>query len=84
MNTLARKAAGRFSPTSWGRHWVSRWQCCAARHRARRALAELDPRALRDIGLTPSEIDSALAELQGRAPATRRLAMHPLDGRWPA
>jgi uncharacterized protein YjiS (DUF1127 family) len=44
-----------------------------ARHRAEiRQLQALDAAALRDLGLTRSEIDSVQAESAGRAAATRR------------
>jgi uncharacterized protein YjiS (DUF1127 family) len=44
-----------------------------ARHRAElRQLQSLDAAALRDLGLTRSEIGSVLAEAAGRAEATRR------------
>jgi uncharacterized protein YjiS (DUF1127 family) len=48
-----------------------------ARHHAaaRRALAQLDAATLRDIGIETSEIDSLLAEVEGRAPATRMRAL---------
>jgi uncharacterized protein YjiS (DUF1127 family) len=39
---------------------------------ARRVLAQLDAATLRDIGIDSSEIDSLLAEAEGRASVTRR------------
>lgn len=84
MNTLARTTTGRFAPAPRRPHWLTRWQRWAAQQRARRELAELDPRTLRDIGLSPSEIDSVVAEVQGRVQATRRIAMQPLDRQWSA
>jgi uncharacterized protein YjiS (DUF1127 family) len=42
---------------------------------ARRTLAQLDVATLRDIGIASSEIDSLLAEVEGRAPATRMRAL---------
>jgi uncharacterized protein YjiS (DUF1127 family) len=48
------------------------WQeACATR----RALQLLDDRALADLGFTRHEVDSVVAELQGRAERTRRIAM---------
>jgi len=48
-----------------------------------RALRGLDPRVLRDIGCTPSEITSIAAEAAGEIEATRLRVMGglPIDGR---
>ena len=54
--------------------FVAGWECWRAERRrvqARRELARLDPRTLRDIGIAPCEIDSLLAEMDGHAAATR-------------
>jgi uncharacterized protein YjiS (DUF1127 family) len=47
---------------------VQQWRRARATYAA---LRELDARALRDIGLDPSEIVSVCAEIAGDAPATR-------------
>lgn len=56
-----------------GLHWL-RIAHAEQRRRARSAgdLAELDARALRDLGLDRGELDSCLAEARGDAEATRR------------
>lgn len=52
----------------------------ARQHRAaRRTLAQLDAATLRDIGIATSEIDSLLAEVEGRAPVTRLRALMSLQ-----
>jgi uncharacterized protein YjiS (DUF1127 family) len=60
------------------RHALTAWR----RHRAARAtevaLHELDDRALRDLGLDPSEIRSVASEVAGLADPTRAHAMHAL------
>lgn len=43
-----------------------------ARAATRRALRQLDARALKDLALTAGEIDSMASELHGLAAATRR------------
>jgi uncharacterized protein YjiS (DUF1127 family) len=52
-----------------------------ARHgrATRHTLAQLDAATLRDIGIASSEIDSLLAEVEGRAPATRMRALMSLQ-----
>ncbi len=75
MTTLVIRALRRLACAHAGAGLVARWRRASAARRARRQLAELDARTLRDIGLTPGEIDSALAELDGRCPATRLLAL---------
>jgi uncharacterized protein YjiS (DUF1127 family) len=51
--------------------------------RARAELAQLDARALRDLGLTRSEIDSLMAEASGAAARTRLRVHDDPAGWWP-
>ena len=47
-------------------------------HATHTTLRGLDARALRDIGLDPSEVMSAAAEASGRSQRQRLLRFHPL------
>ena len=65
-----------------GLHWLR--IAHAERRRAARAraeLAQLDAAALRDLGITPGEIDSYLAEAEG-AVACTRLRVHEDPTAW--
>lgn len=77
--TAARALAGFQWPASPVRRLTRRLRAIARlvarRRRARRRfedLRHLDERTLRDLGLTRSELASVVAELGGRAAATRR------------
>jgi uncharacterized protein YjiS (DUF1127 family) len=74
-STLAR-AGGR----AW-RRVRTHWQAWRRRAATRRALERLDAAALRDIGLTPAEIGSTVAELHDARIATRLIVIgsHPID-----
>ena len=65
-------------------HWAH-WRAARRRSKARRELAQLDPRTLRDLGLAPCEIDSVLAELDGAALVSRARVLMSLHrtGPWP-
>jgi len=56
-----------------GLHWL-RIAHAEQRRRAhsRRELAQLDARALQDLGLSPGEVESCVAEAMGEAESTRR------------
>ena len=54
--------------------WIARMQAQAAQ---RRELAALDARALADLGIDRSEIDSVLGEHAGALEATRRRIVAP-------
>jgi uncharacterized protein YjiS (DUF1127 family) len=56
---------------------VRRWLDRRAMHRA---LRELDPRTLRDLGIDRSEISSVCAEMAGDAEATRILTLRSQSG----
>lgn len=53
------------------RRLAARFNEARRRRAALRELAGLDDRTLRDMGLTRSELDSAVAESMGKAPRTR-------------
>jgi len=63
-------------------HWVALWQDLIGAWRlaiARRPEAPLDDAALRDLGLCRSELQSYLAEVDGRVDATRVRAIRQRD-----
>ncbi|HEU0200905.1 MAG TPA: DUF1127 domain-containing protein [Burkholderiaceae bacterium] len=69
----------------WRRHVHGPLSVALARRRRRRAIArtaatlsQLDPRTLRDIGLTASEAASIAAEAHGAVETTRQRLLHPL------
>lgn len=60
------------------RSQAQRWRDWRAMRRTYRALSDLDPRTLRDIGVGDHEIGSIAAELAGRAERTRVHALRTL------
>jgi uncharacterized protein YjiS (DUF1127 family) len=72
------RVSARWQPSLWSR-FARRIRAVArliGRHQRARQhveeLRQLDARTLRDLGITQSEIPSVIAELAGRAGATRR------------
>jgi len=57
------------------RSTAAAWQRSRRRRAALRELESLDDRMLQDIGVHRSELQSLVAELNGAAPATRRVVM---------
>jgi uncharacterized protein YjiS (DUF1127 family) len=61
FGTTGMRAAGRRTRRAGWRSWLARGLGLVEAYRARRALLQLSPEMLRDIGLDRADIDRALA-----------------------
>ena len=80
--SMTRTLAPAWRPSRRLARWAALWQDLIGAWRlaiARRPEAQLDDAALRDLGLRRCELDSYLAELDGRVEATRVRAIRQRD-----